>query len=500
MRFKVNTNIHSIVNLRAASVRPFLGEGEFRNYQRDRRLHWDNVARQFGESRRAASYYHRRLGDVFGFLIPAGQRVLEIGCANGDLLASLKPDFGLGVDFSSEMVQQAAGKHPQLTFIHADAHSLPVQASFDFVILSDLLNDVWDVQAVLEEVVRVSEAHTRVIITSYNRMWEPLLSLADRLNLARPNLRQNWLTVEDLDNLLYLSEMELIHTWPEILWPLGTPLLAPFSNRFLCRFWPFTHLALTHVLVARPRAKEKNNPTLESISVIVPARNEAGNIDPLLDRLPVFKQPAEVIFVEGHSHDDTYDAIEKAIARETPWECKLIQQRGEGKGDAVREGFKLAEGDVLVILDADLSVPPEDLPRFIEALTSGKAEFVNGVRLVYPMQDEAMRFANLIGNKFFSIAFSWVLGQSIKDTLCGTKAISRVNYEKIAANRDYFGDFDPFGDFDLLLGAAKHNLKIVDIPVRYRSRTYGSTNISRWRHGLLLFRMLTTAARKLKFV
>ncbi|MGD2058159.1 MAG: glycosyltransferase [Anaerolineales bacterium] len=480
-------------------MRPFLSEGEFLQYQRDRRSHWNDVARRFKGSRRAASYYHRRLQEIFGFLIPPGQRVLEIGCGDGDLIASLEPEFGLGVDFSSEMVQRASRKHQRLAFIQADAHSLPLNVSFDFVILSDLLNDVWDVQAVLEEVVRVSEAHTRVIITSHNRMWEPLLSVADRLNLAKPNLRQNWLTVEDLDNLLHLAGMELIHTWPEILWPLGTPLLAPFSNRFLSRFWPFTHLALTHVLVARTRTR-KVDPAMDSISIVVPARNEAGNIVPLLDRLPEFNQPAEVIFVEGHSRDDTYSAIEDAIADETALKCKLIQQQGEGKGDAVREGFKQAEGDILVILDADLSVPPEDLPRFIEALTSGKAEFANGVRLVYPMQDEAMRFANLIGNKFFSLAFSWVLGQPVKDTLCGTKAIRREDYEKIAANREYFGKLDPFGDFDLLLGAAKRNLKIVDVPIRYRSRTYGSTNISRWRHGLLLFRMLSTAARKLKFV
>jgi glycosyltransferase involved in cell wall biosynthesis len=233
---------------------------------------------------------------------------------------------------------------------------------------------------------------------------------------------------------------------------------------------------------------------------VVPARNEAGNIVPLLERLPKIDQPMEVIFVEGHSEDDTYAVIEKALEGEHHWEGILLRQDGEGKGDAVRQGFRTASGDMLIILDADLSVPPEDLTRFIDAMLSGKAEFANGVRLVYPMQDQAMRFANLIGNKFFSLAFSWVLGQSVKDTLCGTKVIWRKDYEVIAENRAYFGDIDPFGDFDLLLGAAKKQLKIMDIPIRYRRRTYGSTNIARWRHGALLFRMLVTAARKIKFV
>ena len=178
----------------------------------------------------------------------------------------------------------------------------------------------------------------------------------------------------------------------------------------------------------------------------------------------------------------------------------LLRQTGIGKADAVRLGFQHASGDILMILDADLTVPPENLPRFFEALVSGKGEFINGVRLVYPMEEQAMRSLNLLGNKFFSTAFSWLLGQSIKDTLCGTKVLWKKDYEIIAANRSYFGDFDPFGDFDLIFGAAKQNLKIVDLPIRYRERTYGSTNISRWKHGMLLMRMVAFAARRIKFV
>jgi ubiquinone/menaquinone biosynthesis C-methylase UbiE len=471
-------------------VRAFLGEYEFQKYQLERRQHWDKVARRFEGSRRAARYYHHRLSEVFGFVIPKGMRVLELGCGEGDLLASLQPEIGIGIDFSSEMIEIASQRHQEIDFIQADIHSIPLEATFDFIILSDLLNDVWDVQAVLDEVRRLSGPDTRIVITSYNRMWEPLLNLVDRLNLAKPNLRQNWLTVEDLDNLLYLTGMEMIRTWPEILWPLGTPLISSFCNRFLSRFWPFTQLALTHFIIARPKVEERDL-TDKSITVVVPARNEAGNIQQLLDRMPNLQLPGELIFVEGHSQDDTYTVIEKAVAGETRWRCNLIQQEGKGKGDAVRAGFKHANGDILMILDADLSVPPEDLSQFLEALLSGKADFANGVRLVYPMQEQAMRFANLVGNKFFSLAFSWVLGQPVKDTLCGTKVIWRHHYEVIARDRAYFGEIDPFGDFDLLLG---------DIPIRYRSRTYGSTNISRWRHGVLLLRMLLIAARKLKFV
>jgi glycosyltransferase involved in cell wall biosynthesis len=234
--------------------------------------------------------------------------------------------------------------------------------------------------------------------------------------------------------------------------------------------------------------------------VIVPARNEAGNIKAIFERLPRMGSKTELIFVEGHSKDDTYTAIEKEISSHPTTPSLLLQQKGIGKADAVRCGFEHATGDVLMILDADLTVPPEDLPRFYETLISGKGEFINGVRLVYPMEAQAMRGLNFLGNKFFSLAFTWLLGQSIKDTLCGTKVLWKEDYEKIATNRTYFGDFDPFGDYDLIFGAAKLNLKILDLPIRYRERVYGSTNIHRWRHGLLLIKMVAFAARRIKFI
>ena len=324
--------------------------------------------------------------------------------------------------------------------------------------------------------------------------------MAERMGLAKPTLQQNWLDVNDMANLLYLSGFEMMRHWAEVLWPPPTPLVQPFFNRFLVKLYPFRGLALTNFVVARPFPAEAHDATSPRISVVVPARNEAGNIDQLIERVPEMGGGTEIIFVEGHSTDDTYAAIERAIARHPERCCKLLKQAHKGKGDAVRCGFAAATGDILTILDADLTVPPEELPAFFEILRGGKADFANGVRLVYPREEKAMRMANLIGNKFFGFAFSWMLGQRIKDTLCGTKTIWKKDYELLAANRAYFGDFDPFGDFDLLFGAARLSLKIVDVPVRYRQRTYGTTNIQRWRHGLILLRMIVFAARRMKFI
>jgi glycosyltransferase involved in cell wall biosynthesis len=236
------------------------------------------------------------------------------------------------------------------------------------------------------------------------------------------------------------------------------------------------------------------------VTVVIPARNESGNIDNAVRRTPEMGAGTEIILIEGNSSDDTWEAIQRAVAAHPERRLRAMRQTGKGKGNAVREAFAAATGDILMILDADLTMPPEELPKFYDAIASGRAEFVNGVRLVYPMEDQAMRFLNMCGNKFFGAAFSWMLSQPIKDTLCGTKVLRRSDYLKIAANRAYFGDFDPFGDFDLLFGAAKLNLKIADLPIRYRNRTYGSTNISRFRHGLVLLRMVAYASTKLKFI
>lgn len=467
-------------------------------YTGKRRKFWDSIAR-LEEKRRKKRYYRERLTEVYAFLIPPGMRVLEIGCGFGDLLTAVKPAYGVGVDFSPAMVNIARQRHPDLRFLEADCHELDLGEPFDFIICSDLVNDLWDVQQAFACIHRHCHPGTRLILNSYSRVWELPRRMAETTGMAHRLLPQNWLTLADIANLLTLANFELVRTGAEILWPFRTPLLDVAANKFAARLWPFRILTLTHLLIARPRPAPPTDPE-PVVTVVVAARNEEGNVPHIFDRVPEMGGGTELIFVEGNSADDTYGAIEREMTRYPGRRVKLFKQKGKGKGDAVRLGFEQASGALLMILDADLTVPPEDLPRFYETWRSGKAEFVNGVRLVYPMEEKAMRFFNLLGNRFFSMAFSWLLSQSIKDTLCGTKVLSKQHYDMIAANRSYFGDFDPFGDFDLIFGAAKYNLRILDLPVRYRERTYGETNIQRWSHGVMLLRMVLYAMRRLKFI
>jgi len=372
----------------------------------------------------------------------------------------------------------------------------------DYILINGQFHYERDIQAFLHALHAHCSAKTRVIITYYNNLWKPLMKLATWLGIRSKQPEKNWIAHEDIRNMLLLEDFEPISLKSCVLFPVWIPLLSAFFNRYIAPLPLFRHLTLINILIARPlihQAPERER--TPSVSVIVPARNEAGNIEQIVKRLPSLGPDDELIFVEGHSRDHTWETIQRVASEYGKTRRILtIQQDGVGKGDAVRKGFQIATNEILMILDADLSVPPETLPRFYDAIVSGKGEFINGSRLVYPMEKQAMRFFNLLGNKFFALAFSFVIGQRFKDTLCGTKVLSRSHYEKLAQHRSYFGDFDPFGDFDLIFGAARLGLKIVEIPITYHERTYGTTNISRWRHGILLLKMLIFAARKLKFV
>jgi SAM-dependent methyltransferase len=447
-------------------------------------------------------YYHRALERYFGFVIPAGARVLEIGCGTGDLLASVKPAYGAGIDFSPAMIDLAASKYPNLHFYTADVeesewNAAGITGTFDYIILSDLLHILWDTQKALKQVARYCHSGTRIVIANYNFLWEPLLRLAELTRLKQRSPNSNWLSHHDIFRLLEIESFEVIGNFRKILLPFYVPVLNWIFNRFLVNLPLVDNLGLVNFVIARPVTYKKQE---HSVSIIVPARNEKGNIENAILRTPAFGTFQEFIFVEGNSADNTYEEMLRVQQAYPAHRITIMRQSGKGKGNAVREGFDAATGDILMILDADLTTPPEELPKFYHALADGKGEFINGCRLVYPMEKEAMRFLNLLANKFFGWFFSYLLGQRLKDTLCGTKVLFKNDYEKISRNRAYFGEFDPFGDFDLLFGAAKLNLKITEVLVRYKERTYGSTQISRFRHGWLLLKMSFFAAGKIKFI
>lgn len=462
------------------------------------REQFERLASERESWQRRASYYYNDQRRYLRFLIPEGLKVLEIGCGLGDQLAALKPRRGLGIDLSQAMVKEASKRHPELEFRVGDGEAPALDETFDVILLVDLVGHVLDVEAMLKQLHRCCMPTTRIVIAYYNFLWEPFLRLLERVGLKMPQEEQNWLSPADIRNLLRLADYEVVKAERRLFMPTGIPILSTIANRVVAYLPGLNHLCLCHYVVARMRTASVYE--LQTVSVVIPCRNEKGNIEAAIARLPSFGRHQEVLFVDGHSTDGTPDEIQRVTTQYPDKDIKFHVQDGEGKGDAVRKGFAHATGDVLMILDADLTMPPEDLPKFYDAITSGKGEFINGSRLVYPMEHEAMRYLNLLGNKFFSMAFSWLLGERIKDTLCGTKVLFRRDYERIAMNRSYFGEFDPFGDFDLLFGASKLNLKILEVPIRYQERTYGTTNIHRFTHGWLLLKMTIYGFFRLKAV
>jgi SAM-dependent methyltransferase len=440
--------------------------------------------------------YRAILAHYYGLLIPEGASVLEIGCGSGELLRRIKAKRKVGIDLSEKQVDAARYNCPEGEFYVQAGEALELKERFDYVIVSETLNLAADVQLLLENLHAVSHPGTRLIVNYPSALWRPAFGIASALGMKPSAPQSNWLTTADVRGLLELADWSPLVTQPRILWPAEALGIGSFVNRWLAPV--FTWFCLTVFCIARSSRSRPTGPL--TVSVVIPARNEAGNIEAAVRRTPNMGGGTELIFVEGNSKDNTWDEIQR-VAREFPERrIKTLKQTGRGKGDAVRVGFAAAEGDLFIILDADLTVPPEEMVKFYDAVASGRAEFANGSRLVYPMEKAAMRFLNMCANKTFGILFTWILGQPLKDTLCGTKVLRRADWERIVENRAYFGNFDPFGDFDMLFGAARLNMKIVDVPVRYRDRTYGSTNIHRWSHGWLLLRMVVFAARKLKFV
>lgn len=480
---------------------------------------FNRLAQERDRWRRRNHYYYETLESLFRFLVPENRRVLELGCGTGELLAALSPSRGKGVDFAANMIEIANPRFgsDRIDFEVADAERYVPEDTYDYIVVSDLLGENSDVWEMFRTIHGYSASHTRIVTSYFNPLWEPILRLGERIGLKMPQDHQNWLSVEDVENLFAISGFEVIKSGRRLLLPRRIPFISELVNRFIANLPLINRLCLVNYTVARPLGvrDENRGDIAPGVSVIIPCRNERGNIRNSIARVPDMGSATEIIYVDGNSNDGTVEEIEQVIAEYGDnRNIRLIHQvppgsedgRGHGrmlklgKGDAVRKGFAAATGDIVMILDADLTVMPEELPRFYDALVSNRAEFINGTRLVYPMERDAMRTLNKIANRFFALAFSWMLGQRIRDTLCGTKVLYRRDYLEIARGRAYFGEFDPFGDFDLLFGAAKCNLRIMDMPIHYAERVSGDIKIERFRHGLLLLKMCAFAALKLRFL
>ncbi len=449
------------------------------------------------------NYYYDLVSRLLRFLVEPQKKVLSVRCDTGVLLAAVSPRKAKGIDICTEIIQIAQERNPTFDFAvgFPDTEQFlqffGEDENFDYILFNDI-GDTVDVLQAFQNLKPLCRRRTRLLVTTYNRLWEPLVTFAEWLGMKVPRIEQNWLATSDIRNLMKLAEFEVLETHRIVLFPKYVPLLSTFLNRFCARLPLLNRLCMTQVVVARLLPPPVSKKDL-SVSVIIPCKNEKGNVEAAVRRIPPLGRETEIIFCDDQSSDGTTDEIMRVRASYPHKDIRLEKGPGICKSKNVWTGFDAASCDILMILDADLTTMPEQLAYFLEVIASGQAEFVNGSRLVYPVPKGAMNSTNMLGNKFFSVAFTYLLGQRVKDTLCGTKVLWRSDWQRIRPMLGSWGIDDRWGDYELLFGAAKLNLKILDLPVHYQERIYGTTKMTKvFRNGLVMLKMCWHGFLKLK--
>ena len=481
----------------AGSIHPFWGPATLDAKRDKSRRHQSEHAWSRQKWIDRNSYFYENLKRLLQFIVEPGKRVLNVRCQTGWFLNALRPEKGVGIDISLEMIAVARQLYPQFEYVQADSENLDINETFDYILYNNL-EDTVDIFTPLQRLNKLCERHTRLLIYTYNHWWEPVLKWAERFGMKWPTQEPNWLSEFDLRNALHLTGFEWLKTYRIILLPKRIPLISSFLNRFVARLPGIDRLCLINILVARPSPKPVE-PKDVSVSIVVPCKNERGNIKSAVERIPDMGRYTEIIFCDDKSTNGTTEKVVEFQKAYPGREIKLVHGPGICKADNVWAGFWAATGDVLMILDGDLTVMPEELPLFFQVIVENKGEFINGSRLVYPLPKQAMKFANILGNKAFSSAFSFLLGQRIKDTLCGTKVFWRSDWKRMEHLIGTWGGKDLWGDYELLFAAAKLNLRIVDLPVHYQERVYGITKMANvfW-NGLNMLRFYLYGLAKFK--
>ena len=442
-------------------------------------------------------YYYAELERLLADHIPPGQRVCHFGCDTVRLLQALRPSTGVGICLGDRFVELCTERAPGFSFHGGDWDEELAGETFDYIVLTNA-GYLFDIQDTIHRLHRLCHHRTKILIVNNNYWWEPLFTLAEKVNLRmpQPTQKQNWIPTHVIMDMIQLAGMELVRWDAHVLIPFLIPFVSWFCNKFLSSIFPFRYFAMTHILIARTRL-EPQRPV--RVSVVVPCKDEQGHIGPIMERMPEIGDETEIVFVDDRSTDGTGDEIRRCMTMRPEMMVRCVEGPGISKGEAVRTGFHAASGDILVILDADIAVAPEELPRSIDPLIDGYADFVNTVRFIYPRQGGAMRWLNIMGNKVFAWIFSILLQQRIGDTLCGTKVFWKKDYENIERYKDFWVWRDRWGDFEQLLGASKLGLKIVDVPVHYMERSYGVTKMSnRLENGLLMLKVSLAGLFKLR--
>ena len=463
---------------------------EIKHHNEQIKNNFDTYADHFDVLQKRNGFYHSEQKKFISSIIRPESSVLEIGCSTGNLLEVIDAQRVVGIEISPRMAELARHKcdTDKVEIIETSLENFETNEKFDYIILNHLLEYAYDVQGSLEKIRDFCHDDSRVIVICHNPLWEHILRGTAFLGLRMPDLNRNFKTVMDLRNFFELAGFDPYETGYRLALPKRIPLFTTFFNKVLAKIPGLAVGSFSEYVIAKPKSVHSSSKPRYSCSVIIPCFNEEGNVTLAVERTPDMGTFTEILVVDDGSSDGTKAEAEK-IAAKDPRVRVISYTPNSGKGYAVKVGFDAAKGDVLMILDADMTVRPEDMPRFFDPIDQGLADFVNGTRMIYPMENKAMGALNFIGNKGFGIILSLIMGRRATDTLCGTKAFRKKHY-------DTFDMTDKsWGDFDLLLGATKQRLKVVEMPIRYMARVEGDSKMKAFQHGWRLLMVCVQAFR-----
>ena len=454
------------------------------------RDHFDVLAKDYDKWKKKNSYYYRSLKAFIKHIVQPNSSVLEIGCATGDILASTNPSRGVGIDISSEMIKLASEKHPQQEFVNTSIENFQNQEKFDYIIMVDVIDHVYDVMDVFKAVYQHCHPTTRIVLTTASPWWDPVFMIMEKFKAKMPEGPHNFVEIKNIANILELLDFKVNYFGYMLLFPKYIPILSYLANTVGVRTWGVRRLSPIQYMLIQPLMRNEINLGL-GCSVIIPCYNEENNIEEAIRRIPSMGKYTEIIVVNDGSQDRTADCVRELQKKYS--NLKLIDNpSNKGKGYAIQQGFAAATQEILMTLDADLSVPPEELPRFFDPLNKAQGQFVNGTRMVYPMiEPQRMRTVGLLGNKILGQIMTFIIRQDLSDTLCGTKAFYKRDLKYMNMG------VDKWGDFDLLFGAAKLGNTILEVPVHYKSRKTGEPRMKLFRHGFYILKACFRGIREL---
>lgn len=423
-------------------------------------------------------FFRECIIDFLQHSIVEGKRILIIGGNISEEAIRFAPSYSAELFSGKDAFPgRASGGYQNVTYLNKGLLDFEADETYDYIIFYESLNYEGDLYSIFRKLKKIIHRDSKVFVIEINPFILFLLKILSRVGLLVPDFKRNMLHLSDLENLVNIFGFDIVDKGYRFAVPFKIFGLGDVINSILPRVSLLRNFCFGQYIVFRLHPLEAGKQNL-SCSVVVPCHNEEGNIADCIARIPNFGAWREIIVVDDGSTDRTKDMVKKIMRGRS--DIRLISyEKNCGKGYAVNIGWQEAKGDVFMMLDCDSTTPPEELALFHEAMEYG-AEFVNGTRVIYPREKNSIPFFNRLGVTFFAHLISWITQKRISDTFCGTKVFLK-KYWNCFQIKEFL-----WGDWDLFFTAARYRMKMLELPVHYKTRKHGVTKMRPVKHGIIL--------------